>query len=628
MRIIRQICSLAAVLLVSIALCGNARALEAFEITSYDITMDVRSDNSYYITETIDVSFSELRHGIIRSLPLKTYNGQNAAVSKVKVAGHKHSTSRASGYLDIKIGDPNKYASSAEQYVISYVYTIGEDGFSDMDELYWNLIGTEWDCYIHNVTFSIAMPTAFDIGGLNFTYGKYGSVQNENVSWSVQGNTIAGSLSGSLAPYEALTVALPLPQGYFADAQPIKGDNSLLVQYGWIGSGIAIAAGIAFWLGLGRKKRNFPTVEFYPPAGVTSADVGYLIDGRVDPYDITSLIIYWADRGYLTITEQIVKKGFREKKSYLLTRLSDPPPEAKEYERYMFKAMFQLGNGNQVDTEQLTNRFYTTVESVKKSVRSGYESSQETRIFEKSNTVCRWLLRFIGIIVPLPIINIIMANETESQGLALLGQSALLSLVFMISLFVLAHMIVNIKVSAKGQAFTAFVFSMILCAILIYGAYALGLIPFGILAAAGVFSLGILASLGKRRTKLGDWYQERLIGLKEFIKATEKDRIKLLVDENPQYFYNILPYAMVLGVTNKWAKNFDTITLAPPNWYNSQSTAYGAFSAARFAQDIESNIKTVSSSMHSRPASSGGSGGSSGGGSSGGGSGGGGGSSW
>ena len=34
--------------------------------------------------------------------------------------------------------------------------------------------------------------------------------------------------------------------------------------------------------------------------------------------------IYWADKGYLTITEHVVKKTFGTKKSFIFTKLKDP----------------------------------------------------------------------------------------------------------------------------------------------------------------------------------------------------------------------------------------------------------------------------------------------------------------
>jgi hypothetical protein len=50
-----------------------------------------------------------------------------------------------------------------------------------------------------------------------------------------------------------------------------------------------------------------PTVEFYPPPELTSADIGYIFDNQVDTKDITSLILYWASKGYLAIEETMEK---------------------------------------------------------------------------------------------------------------------------------------------------------------------------------------------------------------------------------------------------------------------------------------------------------------------------------
>ena len=95
---------------------------------------------------------------------------------------------------------------------------------------------------------------------------------------------------------------------------------------------LAGIVGILIWISMGKKKESFPTVEFYPPQGTTSADVGFLIDGRVDPFDITSLIIYWADKGYLSIGEYNTK-SYLAQKSFLLTKLREMDDEAKPYER-------------------------------------------------------------------------------------------------------------------------------------------------------------------------------------------------------------------------------------------------------------------------------------------------------
>lgn len=94
--------------------------------------------------------------------------------------------------------------------------------------------------------------------------------------------------------------------------------------------------------------------------------------------------------------------------------------------------------------------------------------------------------------------------------------------------------------------------------------------------------------------------------------------------QNPSYFYDILPYTYVLGVSDKWIEKFETIIYQPPSWYEGSD----AFHVASFGSFMNATMLSATTAMSSSPSSSSGGGGSSGGGSSGGGSGGGGGGSW
>ena len=44
-------------------------------------------------------------------------------------------------------------------------------------------------------------------------------------------------------------------------------------------------------------------MEFYPPDGLNSADLGFIYKGRSEQKDIISLLIYLANKGYLKIEE-------------------------------------------------------------------------------------------------------------------------------------------------------------------------------------------------------------------------------------------------------------------------------------------------------------------------------------
>lgn len=140
-------------------------------------------------------------------------------------------------------------------------------------------------------------------------------------------------------------------------------------------------------------------------------------------------------------------------------------------------------------------------------------------------------------------------------------------------------------------------------------------------AAAFVFSFFI-----RRRTENSHLMLQKIEGFKLFLETAEKEKLETLVEDNPQYFYDILPYAYALGVSDKWTKKFESITMRPPEWYD--SPAYSHYAMIHF---INHSMNSAVSSMTSAPqtSSSGGSGFSGGGGGfSGGGSGGGGGGSW
>ena len=117
-----------------------------------------------------------------------------------------------------------------------------------------------------------------------------------------------------------------------------------------------------------------------------------------------------------------------------------------------------------------------------------------------------------------------------------------------------------------------------------------------------------------RKTEYGEAIQARVMGFRDFLDTAEKEKLESLVEQNPHYFYDILPYTYVLGVSNIWMQKFEDIALEAPSWY----CGYNNFDNHSFNRFMTNTIITT---MSSNPSSRGG-------GSSGGGSGGGGGGSW
>jgi uncharacterized membrane protein len=134
----------------------------------------------------------------------------------------------------------------------------------------------------------------------------------------------------------------------------------------------------------------------------------------------------------------------------------------------------------------------------------------------------------------------------------------------------------------------------------------------------------VFAYLMPRVTREGAIVKERLLGLKDYLQIAEKRRLEFhnAPEKTPTLFERLLPAALLLGVSDIWAKEFADLTLSQPDWYQGGNSA--SFSATSFASDLGSFNSATTSSLVSAPSGSG----SGGGGFSGGGSGGGGGGSW
>jgi len=114
----------------------------------------------------------------------------------------------------------------------------------------------------------------------------------------------------------------------------------------------------------------------------------------------------------------------------------------------------------------------------------------------------------------------------------------------------------------------------------------------------------------------------KILGFREFLQLTEKDKLQLLnaPELQPEMFERFLPYAMVLGVEDKWAKKFEGIYNTIPNWYEDPTAAsFNSYVLARNLTLFNGSFNQVFNITSPRSSSGFGGGGFSGGGSGGGG---------
>jgi len=614
----------------------------AYLLDSYDVNIIVNEDNSFDMTEHIGAYFHQARHGITRSIPLKnkvvrldgTTSFNRAKITNVTVDA-PFSSSVSDGSRVLKIGNADITLTGAKDYTIAYTYHIGRDTGKGYDEFYFNLIGDQWDTAIGNVTFTVAMPKAFDASKLGLSHGYKGSTSSGGITYEVIGNVITGHYEGVLNAGEALTIRLQLPEGYFVKAAH-PWDLPLVLSF--TVPILFMLLTVLLWLKVGRDDRVVEPVEFYPPKGFNSAEVGFLYKGRADANDVVSLLIYLAGKGYLKITEFEQQSLFVKTKSFKLTKLKEYEGNNENERLFLtglfntpkqpsladLKGLFSGGgaaqtadytvNRNEVTSEDLKNSFYATLNKI---VQNLNRKENKLGIFEKNSLgkgffIGAMILAVYALITVRPVLEF---SGASTLLIALLfpavGFSVMFGMVFgktkiPIKIFGLVW-----GLGFGGAPWASLVLPALLADSYYLVAYILGL--------ACVFVMVMMIKIMPKRTPYGNEMLGKIRGFKNFLELAEKPKLEELVLQDPSYFYNILPYTYVLGVSDIWIKKFEVIALQPPDWYAGST----AFNIAAFGSFMNSTMTSAVSAMSSSPSGSG-----SGGGSSGGGSGGGGGGSW
>ncbi|MDO4962736.1 MAG: DUF2207 domain-containing protein [bacterium] len=598
-----------------------------YVIDKYDVNIKVNENNTFDITETITAYFNVPKHGIFRTIPLKnkvtrldgTTSTNRTQIKNVSV-DNEYTTSKENGNYILKIGSKNSTLTGEQTYVVKYTYNLGKDPIKNYDELYYNIIGNEWDTVIGNITFTIAMPKEFDSSKLGFSSGRTGSTDNSKIKYNISGNKITGSYNDILNIGEALTIRCELPEAYFVGARlsiNITDYLPILIPI------IFLMFSILLWHKYGRNVHVIETVEFYPPKGLNSLDVGFLYKGRADDKDVTSLLIFLANKGYLEISNNNI--DLKDNK-FLIKKLKDYDGTDIN-EKLFMEGLFKY-NRTEVTDEMLYDKFYKTNDKI----LSNFNNKKSTdKIFE--NVTFKKILIFLMIITTYYLITIPPMLNFEDI-------SSIIPILLFASAGFLILFITFLKKLDNDVGITSGLGAIIIPSYIVLVVLTQNMIQLIDYIIGIICVMGMLVCVAhfKKRTKYDNEMLGKLKGFKNFLKIAEKDKLEAMVMDNPNYFYDILPFAYVLDVSDKWIKKFESISLQAPTWYDNTNT----FDISTFGTFVNSTMSSAESAMSSSPSSysggsSGGSsfssgssssGGSSGGGSSGGGSGGGGGGSW
>lgn len=533
----------------------------SYTTDNYDVDIVVKKDNTYKIKETISVDFAESKHGIYRYIPVGNFKDMGRMkIDNVYVEDYNYQYYEEDYNMVVQIGDGSIYVNGPQQYKLSYDMTIYEDRDEKRDFFYLDVIPTGWETPIESATVNIKFPKKVDKKDLEIYLGAYGSNSQSDATWGYDSATKTLTIDAKyLQQGVGITVFCELPEGYWeGEATYIAGKIGAMA----LGVGLPIVI-ILLWFFFGRDKKIIPTVEFYPPEGMNPAEVGYVMDGSADKKDLLSLIMYFADKGYISIEEV-------DKKDFLITKLTEIDGNEKNFAQTLFLGLFRKGDS--VRVSELDEDFGDNYLTAQEQLYGHY--------FKKKN---RQMSLTSGILQLVSLIFLIMA-EVVVLVCAQWYSGLVLPTVFAGVAIAVTAVVLVINMNRANKAHTLSKKSKVIGGVIIWAIQAvavalysyviatmLGLLWFTVVLFVLTFGACIAVCYMTQRTKKNIELMGKLLGLKNFIETAELDRINMLVEENPNYFYNILPYAYVMGLTDKWAKNFEKIKMTRPTWYVSTS---------------------------------------------------------
>ena len=606
-----------------VALSGGAQA-QSGEVASINASYTIEQSGLVQVREDITYDFgTSEHHGIFRYTPVRySYNDQQdrkidltdiAVTDGNGIVPQPFEITDTDPNLVIKIGDPDVLLTGKHAYEITYTLNGALNPFSDHDEFFWNVTGNDWQAPIAVASVVVTvLAGSSPIERVDCFQGEAGStdacqqssfqnsppVQFDNPPQAVF------TSRGTLLPGEGMTIVIGLQKGAVNVGPPLLvnkihnknvGDYFLItpITVGVMLIGIlAVLVAIARlwwvqgrdrWLGNMFYMNETPSapgaetvkplmahetivVEFTPPEldgmqkrRLRPAEIGVLLDERADTLDVSATIVDLAVRKHMTIAEE-KEGGVFGLLQHKDYELTKLTPDAGDLLPYESQLKDALfDTGDIVKLSDLKNKFHDDLAKVKCSL---YEQGVEDKFFPVNPETVRHLFSGAGVAV------------------GLLGGGAV---------------------------------------------YGLGRLFGGGLIGAPLIVAGVIliftANAFPRRTGTGRVLYRRSLGFRRFMVESDAPREKFA--ENANIFHDYLPYAIVFGCVDRWAKVFKDLGIdpGPPTYY----IGTGAFVAASFADSMTSFSSSISSTMASTPGGSGGSGFGGGGGSGGGGGGGGGG---
>ncbi len=377
---------------------------------------------------------------------------------------------------------------------------------------------------IEQMQFTVTLPGPVSVTP-KFSSGYLQQSIESSIELVVNENMVSGVLNTPLQDHETLTMMMDAPLEMF-NTQVIthrEGNPEIMMM-----AACAVLA-LIYWLLTMRAMPLFPQDRIEPLEGITAGELGCHLS--LTGIDFTALVITWAQLGYLRL--ELDRRG-----RVFLHKRMDMGNERDAIERQLFKSLF--ARGRLVDG---TGLHYAKLAHKAAHMRSGEilkKGFSEVRIF-------RFLVAAISLLSGV----CLAMNLTED-----LSFQVPLAILLGVLGFITALRIQNIasQIFLRNKM-PVYIGLGCTTAWILLGVFT-GYPAITAAAAAAQLIAGFAMAYGGRRTNQARQDARLILGLRHYFKVASTQELHRIMMQNPNYFFEMAPYALALGVDKTFAKRF------------------------------------------------------------------------
>ncbi|MBQ4641575.1 MAG: DUF2207 domain-containing protein [Oscillospiraceae bacterium] len=438
-------------------------------------------------------------------------------------------------------------------YLLEDVIVINEAGLTELQIPL--LAGFAYP--VNGLEFSLTLPGPVDAKPA-FSSGYHQANIEKDLTYTMSGATITGRAQTELKDHETLIMTLPVSEEMFPqkriDPPDLNTVNTLVLVFS--------LAALVYWLIFLRNLPLWPASRPTPPEGYSAGQLRGVL--HLQGADLSMMVFSWAQLGYLQIC--MTRPG-----KVTLHKQMDMGNERSNFEQKCFRLLFH--KHSTVDT---TGAHYAAqCQKIEKMT-----PNVQPYVHPRSGNpyVFRGLAALAGLFSGIQL-SIALSADAAVQWLP----AIILSIFCGCGSWCIHRWAAALLSPEKRSVWLALALAAFW---LILSAMA-NRFSAGLWAVLGQFLAGLMAAFGGRRTYEGRQAMAQTLGLRRYLSSCTREQIGYICRTNPDYFHQMAPYALALGVDKRFARSFKSIPVSPcPYIQTGSNTPMRAEQMRKQMQDV------------------------------------------